>query len=478
MGRIIAVVLVGVKMVEVMLFGIGQKKDNGVISQNESCEFPGFYYLSERLYREGIKNKVYEDTTPQAISKINEPDLKVVGFSIFGTNYPASIDAAKKLKEKYPGLVTVFGGPLASNFPVSDPNIDYFVSGEGEETFAELCKLALDHKDISGLEGLVFFEDGKRIETRKRKRESSKELSSVDVEKLHPHNFDRYKKHIPHSIPFENMRYALVSGSRGCVYACDFCDNDSMWNRKVTIRSPESVLEEIEFLVNRGVNYIGFMDSDFLMNDHYNSWTTTIAEGILDRGIQIKYHVMSNIRSPIKFDNLDLLKESGCVEISLGMESSDSNVIRAMGKHFDRDEIDIAVNKVYNAGIFPSLYVLFGHPEESEEGLEEQYNFLKGINWCRLRSGFVIPYPGTALYRRVEQDNLWLNGYRNHFELMTGDRPVIRTSVNPERLVYERKRLLRLYFSDEYSRRFRKVADESDIRANKEFLRWLEPMVN
>ena len=222
------------------------------------------------------------------------------------------------------------------------------------------------------------------------------------------------------------------------------------------------------------------MDTDFLMNNLiYPGWTARVAQGIIDREIKTKYNVMASVKTAAKFTLFDLLRKSGCVEISLGMESTNPKVISSIGKHFSLDELRTAVDKIYSAGIYPSLYVLFGHPDESTEGLDEQYEFLRNLKWCRLRPGFVIPYPGTPLYRRVEEEELWLDGYRNRFELMNGDNPVIRTSVDPERLVSERKRVLQLYFSEEYGQRFRKIAgtDNESLRANNDFKDWLKSMV-
>ena len=84
----------------------------------------------------------YRDKIDCILSKVENPSI--VGFSNFVWNTQINYKLAKKIKEKYPNCIVVFGGQgtpksdRISNFFVEHPYIDIAVQGEGEISFKEI----------------------------------------------------------------------------------------------------------------------------------------------------------------------------------------------------------------------------------------------------------------------------------------------------------------------------------------------------
>ncbi len=282
---------------------------------------------------------------------------------------------------------------------------------------------------------------------------------------------------MPHSVPYSEMHFAIVSGSRGCWNDCSFCSNKSIWGRTITYRSPKKIADELEYLVcDKEVNFVFFGDNDFLIN---RDWTKKLAEEIIDRNIRTNLHVMATVRSSSRFDNYKLLRNAGVREITIGMETTNQKLIDSMGKKYTISELPYIANKITSHGIHLGLYYMLGYPEQTQEDLEHDFNFIKKIPFSRIRAVFATPYPGTALYQRVERENLWLDGYRNDWSALTNDQPVIKIPVTPEKLIEARKRVLRLYFTDEYKQRMQAMCDgdTKSKQAFKEFQNFIQEVI-
>ena len=114
---------------------------------------------------------------------------------------------------------------------------------------------------------------------------------------------------------------------------------------------------------------------------------------------------------------------------------------------------------------------MLGYPGQTQQDLEHDYCFIEKIPFSRIRAVFATPYPGTALYQQVERENLWLEGCRNNWSVLTNDRPVIKTPASPEQLIEARKKVLGLYFSESYDLRMRMMhqGNAQGQRAYEEF---------
>ncbi len=127
------------------------------------------------------------------------------------------------------------------------PNIDFAVSGEGEHTFCELLECIRGKGDVAKVKGLLYRDDtGNILKNEARPFEP-------DLEKF------PYPDRILFRYPYE---FHSIIGTRGCPYKCTFCNSSSNWRYSYRLRKPETIAEEIQYVLNLYGNrkYFAFND--------------------------------------------------------------------------------------------------------------------------------------------------------------------------------------------------------------------------
>ena len=71
------------------------------------------------------------------------------------------------------------------------------------------------------------------------------ELPFPDWGQMSPALYTRF----PRGAATRRLPVAPVLTTRGCPFSCSFCASPGIWGRKIRFRGPESVVDEIEYLV-------------------------------------------------------------------------------------------------------------------------------------------------------------------------------------------------------------------------------------
>src|SRR3989338_8756749 len=164
-----------------------------------------------------------------------------------------------------------FGGYHATNHPeiVKEESIDAVVIGHGEYALLELAEhyLGNKRKRLGQIAGIAYFDNGVKIT--KTRVTSQEEFINIPAPLREGLPREHYLKVSFQEIPMSEMNYAFVGSSRGCPYSCSFCLNEIMNCRKINYFDVKKVVDEIEALVDNGVNYFFFADEAFTINkDH------------------------------------------------------------------------------------------------------------------------------------------------------------------------------------------------------------------
>jgi radical SAM superfamily enzyme YgiQ (UPF0313 family) len=104
--------------------------------------------------------------------------------------------------------------------------------------------------------------------------------------------------------------------------------------------------------------------------------------------------------------NVQLLKDLNVKEIFLGLETVNDELLQILKKDYTREDIIKALELLYEANIDVQIPFMYGIPSESNETLEENYQFAKEViekfpNIKKMLSGFIIPLIGTSLFEMV-----------------------------------------------------------------------------
>src|SRR5437764_11806748 len=108
-------------------------------------------------------------------------------------------------------------------------------------------------------------------------------------------------------------RGAELEFARGCAWSCTFC-NKTLFRNKFRERRVEAVLKEIDCLVERGVDYIYFIDEIFGVGKN----VLRLLEGIAERPVSIGFQTRIDLWNE---QTLELLARARCISMECGIES-------------------------------------------------------------------------------------------------------------------------------------------------------------
>lgn len=190
----------------------------------------------------------------------------------------------------------------------------------------------------------------------------------------------------------------LIMSSVGCPFQCTYCQN--IYGRKVRYRDIENVVDEIEMLVHKhDVKHISFKDECFTIS---RKRCKEFGDALARRKLRVTYTVTTRC-DLIDAELLSILKRSGCVGISVGIESGSDRILEYMKKKITVADIKRAVRFLNRSGLFWSAYFIVGLPMETAEEMEQTYDLMKWAKPHYLGASVYAPYPKTEMFSYLER---------------------------------------------------------------------------
>jgi radical SAM superfamily enzyme YgiQ (UPF0313 family) len=325
----------------------------------------------------------------------------VVGLTVYTSFYNQALRLIKKIKSLNPDIKIVVGGPHPSGLPedvLKNPEIDFVVLSEGEETFLELLQNINNPGNYSTIKGLVY-RDGNGIRVNSL-RENIRDLDSLPFPAWRFIPPDRYPN-MPHGGIAKRYPVAPIVSSRGCPFNCSFCGSEAMWHRKWRVRSPKDVVDEIEFLVkNHGVREVHFEDDNFTLD---KMRAIGICKEIMKRQLDVAWSCPNGVRvDAIDKGLLKIMKLSGCYSLGFGIESGDKKILERVNKRIDLDMVENAIRMAKEEGIKTTGFFIIGLPGETKETILNTISLSKRLPLDRAQFGLFAPLPGSSDY------DLWI----------------------------------------------------------------------
>ncbi len=357
---------------------------------------------STLLDKEGYHVKIID----QRISPNWKSDLKkelskrplFVGVtSMTGPQINNALEISGLVKEHE--VPVVWGGVHASLLPnqtLQHKDIDMIIQGEGEVTSLELAKALEKRKSLSGLKGL-WYKNGKRII--RNPQRPFVDLNEIPDLPYHLVDVNQYFSNF-----YGNKMLAFFS-SRGCPFGCRFCYNIVYNKRNWRPLTAENTLNRLEYLVDKfKLEGVWFRDDNFFPD--------TGRAGAILKGI-MKFDISwgtSGARLDLlsQLDNkfIDLMNESRCKFLYIGVESGSDRILDLIGKGITRKQIIKTNLKLRRLDAIQRCNFMIGLPSETKKDLEDtvslSFQILKD-NKNAIVSQYQIftPYPGTALFDTV-----------------------------------------------------------------------------
>lgn len=328
--------------------------DSGFITWfNRNFEYPEEW---DELY-EVIKPKMLD-----WIQEIKHINPTWVGLSMLSS---ASVCVGRKicelLREHAPQIKIVIGGAAVrkeNQMWIDEGWVDYFIFGDGEFSIVELLKGNTQAPGVNS-----------------RYPHQVEDLNTI----LMPNYSDITWTHYEFE---EQYAPIYVTGSRGCVKRCTFCDVPLLWP-KYKWRSAEHLFSEVELLYHEhGRRMFRFTDS--LINgsmSQFRIFLDMIKKFNSDKKYdidQIRWWSQWIVRAKGQMleEDFALMKQSNVNELDIGLESFSESVRWHMGKKFTDDDLWWNLEMMHKYDIHYTLLMITGYPTET---LEDHQHTLESI---------------------------------------------------------------------------------------------------
>ena len=190
-----------------------------------------------------------------------------------------------------------------------------------------------------------------------------------------------------------------VYGSRGCAFHCDFCLwVHTMYGRKVVLRDPARILDEVADMVRLyGVKYVLFDDDCWNLGG--GERIAAIADGLHEIGLP--WSMIGRLDTCNK-DVFKYIVDRGCVGLRLGVESLSQRLLDRVDKRLKVEHIVDMIDYLKTLDV--SLFLLFMHYIPGETWLDRLIQKVKIRRICRWNPDVrfqdppCVPFPGTPYY--------------------------------------------------------------------------------
>ncbi len=329
------------------------------------------------------------DLRPKIIERIIREKPDVAAFSCFSGSYLWSLEIAREIKKRMPEIKTVFGGVHVSAVPdhvVAEDCIDAIAVGEADTSFPAL--LAEWEAGRPGrIDGVWLRDDGAIF----------KGAPPPPVEDLDTLPFPA-KELFYDKVPALERHYMIMS-ARGCPYNCTYCYKSLSHyfppgTKLIRRRSPGNVLDELEPVAARGrARMIVFRDDVFTLQ---KKWLEEFTCGYRER-VGLPYFCYTHPNA-LSEESADLIKESGCVYVTIGIQSVDEKQRReVLNRRYRNDRARKTVEMLKKRGIQVSVDHIIGIPGDNEAILSRAASFYNDLRPDRLLTFWLTYYPGTEI---------------------------------------------------------------------------------
>lgn len=346
-----------------------------------------------------IDNNSQQREIAKIVSALNQPNL--VGVStMIGHQISEGLDFAAKIKEKFPGVTTIFGGGAPTILPeqfLGSEYVDVVVRGQGERTVLELARAIKEKEGLENISGISFKnKERKVIHNSLRTPVSRDSFIPYNFSLINPTDYVRNDEHL-------SDRVLNHISSQGCPFGCGFCSEVALYERKWISESLERMMQEVGELVERyGANGIKFYDANFFVN---KKRALSFAEEVKKRGWDIQWAASAHPKNILVLneDELRTISDSGCSRILIGAESGNNEEIDYINKNMTTDDVLEVAKRLGKVGMHGSFTVIVGYPGFPEENIERTLEFGKQIasisHLHEVKAHVYAPYPGTPLYQ-------------------------------------------------------------------------------
>ena len=333
----------------------------------------------------------------EILKDIYRRQAEMICFSCYIWNLDYVESMIRDVKKVMKDVIIWAGGPEVSYDSRETlgrlPELTGVMKGEGEKTFAKLCKVYGKRSETSELsleqiDGITFrCPDGTICE---RPWRVPMDLSEV------PFVYHDMKK-------FEN-KIIYYETSRGCPFSCSYCL--SSIDKRLRFRSLELVFNELQFFLDHKVPQVKFVDRTFnCKHDHAMAIWKYIKEH--DNGItNFHFEVAADL---LNDEEIRLIRQMrpGLIQLEIGVQSTNTDTIREIRRTMRLEEVREHVARIKEKGnIHQHLDLIAGLPYEDIKSFRKSFDDVYSMRPDQLQLGFLKVLKGSYMQEMQQEYEL------------------------------------------------------------------------
>ncbi len=365
-------------------------------------------YLTNYLRRHGMRAKyvnlfLYEQERLRRYLE-EKPVCVAITTTFYGLNFPV-IEIVRAIREIDEDVKVVVGGPLVANHHRRYPPADflvalddmgadaYVIESQGEATLLRVVQCLKDGGDLARVPNLVYRGAGGKLA----RTGAEQEANSLDQNFIDWRRFDG-----------ERLGATLQTRTaRSCAFSCAFCAYPTRAG-KLTLAGLDTIERELD-----AMHQVGGVRNAVFIDDTFNVPLPRFKD-ICRLMIRKRYGF--NWFSYFRCSNsdpeaIDLMAESGCRGVFLGIESGSPSILKHMDKHAAVPQYLQGIRMLRERGILTFGSFITGFPGETAETVRETIDFIKEAKPDYYRSQIWYCEPGTPIYFRKDKYGIEGEGF-------------------------------------------------------------------
>jgi radical SAM superfamily enzyme YgiQ (UPF0313 family) len=314
------------------------------------------------------------------VSSLLTSDIVWADYVFISAMYIQKESVSKVIEEcmKY-DVKMVAGGPLFNQEYKNYPQIDHFILNEAEITLSPFLK------DLSAGHPKKIYK--------------TNEYADITVTPTPDY----------HLLSRKDYAFMNLQVTRGCPFACDFCEITSLLGHKVRMKDTRQIIKELEVLYN--LNWRG---SVFIVDDNFIGNKNEIKNNLLPAMKQWmhkhKYPFTFNTETSINLADdeklMSLMVETGFNSTFIGIETPEEKSLHDCNKVQNKNRNLLqSVKKIQKAGLQVSGGFIVGFDSDTPTVFQRQIDFIQQSGIVSAMVGLLNAPKNTKLYERLEAEN-------------------------------------------------------------------------
>ncbi|MFY7814216.1 MAG: B12-binding domain-containing radical SAM protein [Chryseobacterium taeanense] len=330
---------------------------------------------------------------------------KLVCFSVpFPGNLYSAFRCAKLIKENFPQIKTAMGGgfPNTELREVKDKRVfeffDFITLDDGELPI-ELLYQNIISKEAEPVEvKRTFLIENDTVTYKNNSARNDYKQAEIGTPDYSDLQLDKYISVIEIANPMHSLwsdgRWNKLTMAHGCYWGkCTFCDISLDYIKIYEPISAKILVDRMEELIRTtgetGFHFVDEAAPPALMRE--------VALEILRRNLVVTW--WTNIRFEKSFtrDLCFLLKLSGCVAVSGGLEVASDRLLKLIDKGISVEQVAKVTRNFTEAGIMIHAYLMYGYPTQTVQETVDSLEMVRQLfEMGILQSGFWHQFAMTA----------------------------------------------------------------------------------